>query len=133
MLDDRATVLEAVRAGAPHVPPAELRDRLARFRVRGDQVDRRVATLSGGERFRVTLARLLLADPPARLLVLDEPTNSLDVASVDRLVEALGAYRGGLLVVSHDRAFLDRLGIDVELRLAEPGRLERVDAVGWAP
>ena len=73
-------------------------------------VDRPVATLSGGERFRVALARLLLADPPPQLLVLDEPTNNLDLDTVDQLVEALAAYRGAVLVVSHDDAFLARLG-----------------------
>ncbi|QAY62475.1 ABC-F family ATP-binding cassette domain-containing protein [Xylanimonas allomyrinae] len=121
LLDDSATVLDAVRAGAPGVAPGVLRGRLARFLVRGDAVDRPVATLSGGERFRVTLARLLLADPPAQLLVLDEPTNNLDLASADGLVEALAAYRGALLVVSHDRAFLDRLGVDVTLTLDAAG------------
>ncbi|PZR52500.1 ABC transporter ATP-binding protein [Xylanimonas oleitrophica] len=126
LLDDAATVLDAVRAGAPDVPPGALRGRLARFLVRGDAVDRPVATLSGGERFRVTLARLLLADPPAQLLVLDEPTNNLDIASVDRLVEALGAYRGALLVVSHDQVFLARLGLDAELALDRHGSLGRV-------
>jgi ATPase subunit of ABC transporter with duplicated ATPase domains len=122
-LDDDASVLDAVRSGAPHVAPGELRNRLARFLVRGDQVDRPVATLSGGERFRVHLARLLLADPPAQLLVLDEPTNNLDLDSTDRLVEALGAYRGALLVVSHDRSFLDRVGIGTTLELDTSGVL----------
>ncbi|PFG43064.1 ATPase subunit of ABC transporter with duplicated ATPase domains [Isoptericola jiangsuensis] len=124
-LDDDATVLDAVRSGAPHVAPGELRGRLARFLVRGDQVDRPVATLSGGERFRVHLARLLLADPPAQLLVLDEPTNNLDLASTDRLVEALSAYRGALLVVSHDGAFLDRVGVDLHLEVTPDGVVER--------
>nr|BFF21883.1 hypothetical protein GCM10025730_54040 [Promicromonospora thailandica] len=94
--------------------------------MRGAAVDRPVATLSGGERFRVALARLLLADPPAQLLVLDEPTNNLDVASTDQLVDALAAYRGALLVVSHDRAFLERLGLDVEVRLDGAGNLTEV-------
>lgn len=82
-----------------------------------------MATLSGGERFRVALARILLADPPVQLLVLDEPTNNLDLTSVQQLVDALAAWRGGLLVVSHDRAFLGRLDLDVELALDGAGRL----------
>ncbi|MGI5186630.1 ABC-F family ATP-binding cassette domain-containing protein [Promicromonospora sp. CA-289599] len=126
VLADDVAVLEAVRAGAPHVPPGELRNRLARFLVRGAAVDRPVATLSGGERFRVALASLLLADPPAQLLMLDEPTNNLDIASTDQLVDALSAYRGALLVVSHDRSFLDRLGLDAEIRLDTEGNLTQM-------
>ncbi|WP_407319456.1 ATP-binding cassette domain-containing protein [Isoptericola halotolerans] len=125
-LDDAATVLDEVRRGAPHVPPGELRNRLARFLVRGDQVDRPVRTLSGGERFRVALTGVLLADPPAQLLVLDEPTNNLDLASTDQLVQALSFYRGGLMVVSHDRGFLDRIGLTAELALGTGGALTEV-------
>ncbi|WP_029145604.1 ABC-F family ATP-binding cassette domain-containing protein [Microbacterium luticocti] len=121
-LDDAASVLENVRAAAPAVPPAEIRNRLARFLIRGDAAARPVASLSGGERFRVALARLLLADPPPQLLVLDEPTNNLDLDTVDRLVEALNAYRGAVLMVSHDDVFLDRLGPDLVLELRH-GRL----------
>jgi ATPase subunit of ABC transporter with duplicated ATPase domains len=80
-----------------------------------------VATLSGGERLRVHLARMLLADPPAQLLVLDEPTNNLDLASTDRLVEALRAYRGAVLVVSHDRSFLRRIGVETFLEIGPDG------------
>jgi ATPase subunit of ABC transporter with duplicated ATPase domains len=117
-LDDDATVLDAVRRAAPDVPVPELRNRLARLLVRGHTVDRAVGTLSGGERFRVALAGLVLADPPPRLLVLDEPTNDLDLASVDQLVGALRAHRGALVVVSHDERFLAGLGLTARIELA---------------
>ncbi|KQZ85928.1 ABC transporter [Microbacterium sp. Root166] len=122
-LDEGASVLENVAAAAPQVPIPELRNRLARFLIRGDAVSRPVSTLSGGERFRVALARLLLADPAPQLIVLDEPTNNLDLDTVDQLVDALAAYRGAVLVVSHDDAFLSRLGIDLTLELHRDGGL----------
>ena len=95
-----------------------------------------VAALSGGERFRVALARLLLADPPPQLLVLDEPTNNLDLTSLDQLVEALRAYRGAVLVVSHDHPFLHRLDLDTVIELDAAGRLRDAElgterAPGW--
>ena len=110
-LDDDLSILETVRAAAPTVPPQQVRASLARFLFRGALAERRVAGLSGGERFRVALARVLLADPAPQLVVLDEPTNSLDVESVDQLIDALSAYEGALLVVSHDEDFLCRLGL----------------------
>ncbi|GGH40651.1 ABC-F family ATP-binding cassette domain-containing protein [Microbacterium album] len=127
-LDDAASAVENVRHVAPGTPPGEIRNQLARLLLRGSALDRPVATLSGGERFRVALSRLLLADPPAQLLVLDEPTNNLDISSVEQLAEALDGYRGALLVVSHDDAFLRRLGIDVVIGLDPEGRItERAD------
>ncbi|WP_127474025.1 ABC-F family ATP-binding cassette domain-containing protein [Microbacterium sulfonylureivorans] len=122
-LDDDASVLDNVGAAASAVPIPELRNRLARFLIRGSAVERPVSTLSGGERFRVALARLLLADPAPQLIVLDEPTNNLDLDTVGQLVDALAAYRGAVLVVSHDDAFLNRLGIDTTLELAPDGSL----------
>ncbi|MFP3787291.1 ATP-binding cassette domain-containing protein, partial [Burkholderia sp. SIMBA_024] len=73
-LDGTLTVFENIAAAAPHVPEKELRNRLARFLIRGATADRSVGALSGGERFRVALATLLLADPAPQLVVLDEPT-----------------------------------------------------------
>jgi len=122
-LDDSSTVLEAVRSAAPSVPAGDVRNQLARFLLRGAMVERLVSTLSGGERFRVALARLLFADPPPQLLVLDEPTNNVDLPSVTQLVDALRAYRGALLVVSHDDAFLARLELTSTLTLDEVGDL----------
>ncbi|TQM26405.1 ABC-F family ATP-binding cassette domain-containing protein [Nocardia bhagyanarayanae] len=128
-LDENASAVENVHAVATATPPAAIRDQLARLLLRGDSVDRPVATLSGGERFRVSLARLLLADPPAQLLILDEPTNNLDIASVEQLVEALADYRGAILVVSHDHPFLARIGIDTIVELGADGRLHRRGAL----
>lgn len=122
-LDDAASVLENVAPSAPNVTIVELRNRLARFLIRGAAVERPVGTLSGGERFRVALARLMLADPPPQLLVFDEPTNNLDLDTVDRFVEAIAAYRGAVLVVSHDDAFLERIGVDLVLELDRDGTL----------
>ena len=68
--------------------------------------------MSGGERFRVGLARTLFADPAPQLLILDEPTNNLDLASVEQLVGALEDYRGALLVVTHDGHLASRLRVE---------------------
>jgi ATPase subunit of ABC transporter with duplicated ATPase domains len=125
-LDEDASVLDNIRAASPSIPPGIVRNRLARFLIRGDSVDRPVRGLSGGERFRVSLARVLLADPPPQLLILDEPTNNLDLGSVDQLVGALRDYRGGLLVVSHDDAFLARLDLTRRLELRPDGELWEV-------
>lgn len=122
-LDEQASVLDNVAAAAPDADAALVRTRLARFLLRGDAVYRPVATLSGGERFRVALARLLLAEPPPQLIVLDEPTNNLDLTSVEQLVDALRAYRGALIVVSHDDEFLSRLDLDRTVSMRLPGLL----------
>jgi ATPase subunit of ABC transporter with duplicated ATPase domains len=118
LLDGAASVGDNVARFAPDASANEIRARLARFLFRGDRADQPVATLSGGERFRATLAALLLASPAPQLLLLDEPTNSLDLASARQLREALAAYRGALVMASHDLPFLEGIGITRWLRLA---------------
>ncbi|MBT2475768.1 ABC-F family ATP-binding cassette domain-containing protein [Microbacterium sp. ISL-103] len=122
-LDERRSVYENIADAAPQVPEKELRNRLARFLIRGATAERPVAALSGGERFRVALAKVLLSDPAPHLVVLDEPTNNLDIDTVDQLIEALRAYRGAVLVVSHDDAFLARLDLDLTLEIRPDGSL----------
>ncbi|WP_090760969.1 ABC-F family ATP-binding cassette domain-containing protein [Nonomuraea maritima] len=111
VLDDGLSVVDNVRAAAPTATVNEVRARLARFLFRGDRADQVVGTLSGGERFRAALAALLSAEPAPQLLLLDEPTNNLDMSSVAQLAQALAAYRGALVVASHDLPFLESIGI----------------------
>ncbi len=117
-LAEGQSVFDAVRSVAPQATPQQVRANLAGFLFRGHRVHRKVGELSGGERFRAALATVLLSEPPPQLLVLDEPTNNLDLDSVQELVDALAAYQGGLIVVSHDEHFLKRLGITTWLALA---------------
>ena len=98
VLDDADTVLAGVSRLAPTADDNTLRAELARFLLDADTVVRPVGSLSGGERFRASLAALLLAEPAPQLLVLDEPTNNLDLDSVAQLTAALNAYQGALLV-----------------------------------
>ncbi|MDR2563284.1 MAG: ATP-binding cassette domain-containing protein [Prevotellaceae bacterium] len=101
------TVLETLDNVATGEIRTKLRDILGAFLFRGEDVDKKVKVLSGGERSRLAMARLMLE--PYNLLVLDEPTNHMDMRSKDILKNALKAYDGSLIVVSHDREFLDGL------------------------
>ncbi len=107
LLDEDKTVLETLDEVATGDIRTKLRDLLAAFLFRGEDVDKKVKVLSGGERSRLAMARLLLQ--PYNLLILDEPTNHLDMRSKDILKKALLKYDGTLIVVSHDREFLDGL------------------------
>ena len=126
VLDPERTVAANVAAFAPSATDNAIRARLARFLFRGGRADRLAESLSGGERFRATLAALMLAEPAPQLLMLDEPTNNLDMASVRQLVTALASYQGALIVAGHDLPFLRELGITRWLRM-ERGTLKGVD------
>ncbi|WP_329393853.1 ATP-binding cassette domain-containing protein [Streptomyces lydicus] len=126
VLDDTLTVVENVARHAPDATNNHIRARLARFLFKGARADQQAGTLSGGERFRASLAALMLAEPAPQLLMLDEPTNNLDMASVRRLVTALESYEGALLVVSHDLPFLRDLGITRWLAV-EDGELTGIE------
>jgi ATPase subunit of ABC transporter with duplicated ATPase domains len=117
VLEEELTIVENVARLAPGASNNRIRAQLARFLFRGARADQAVGTLSGGERFRATLAALLLAEPAPQLLMLDEPTNSLDLVSVRRLAEALASYEGALVVASHDVPFLRQIGVTRWLRL----------------
>ena len=106
-LDARFNVLEQMEAEGHSTTPERLRGLLGAFLFSGDDVFKPVSVLSGGEKARLALAKMLLH--PSNFIILDEPTNHLDMASQDVLLNALKSYDGTLLVVSHDRHFLDRL------------------------
>ena len=116
-LDPQLTLLQSVQRANPGVSEQHLRDQLARLLFRRESVHHKTGELSGGERFRAAVAQVLLADPVPQLLILDEPTNNLDISSVDWLVQALEAYTGALIVVSHDEDFCRRIRIDRTLAL----------------
>jgi ATP-binding cassette subfamily F protein 3 len=107
LMDGDDTVYETIEKVAAGDIRMKLRDILASFLFRGEDIDKRVKVLSGGERSRLAMAKLMLE--PYNLLVLDEPTNHMDMRSKDILKNALKAYDGALIVVSHDREFLDGL------------------------
>ena len=106
-LDGSLTVYETLDRVAVGDIRSKLRDLLAEFLFRGEDIDKKVSVLSGGERARLAMARLMLE--PYNVLALDEPTNHMDIRSKDILKQALAAYDGTLIVVSHDRDFLDGL------------------------
>jgi ATPase subunit of ABC transporter with duplicated ATPase domains len=119
LLEPELTVWEQMQKDFPLESIGVLRSLLGAFQFSGDDVDKRVRSLSGGERSRLLLARMLL-DPP-NFLVLDEPTNHLDLATKEMLVEALKDFEGTMIFVSHDRMFLRGLSTRVlELEGAQP-------------
>jgi ATPase subunit of ABC transporter with duplicated ATPase domains len=118
-LDPERSALENLLARVPGLTAAHARDVLARLALRGERVHQSYGSLSGGERFRVDLARVLAASPAPQLLVLDEPTNDLDLDSTQALSSALADFGGALILVSHDEDFLADVGVDRKWELAE--------------
>ncbi len=111
-LDDRNEIIMELRRVAPSTATAgELRGFLAQFLFTGDDVYKKVADLSGGEKGRLALAKLIYSH--VNVLVLDEPTNHLDIPSRESLEEALDAYDGTIITISHDRYFLDRVATQI--------------------
>jgi ATP-binding cassette subfamily F protein 3 len=110
-LDPSHTVLEEILAVAPGMSPAAARQYLAKYLFTEEEVFKPVGMLSGGERSRLALARLALEQP--NLLLLDEPTNHLDIPSQEALQQALTAYEGTILLVSHDRYLIDALAAQI--------------------
>jgi ATPase subunit of ABC transporter with duplicated ATPase domains len=104
LLDANLTVWTQMQQDFPHESIGVLRNLLGAFQFSGDEVDKRIRSLSGGERTRLVIARMLLYPP--NFLVLDEPTNHLDLATKDMLIEALQTFDGTMIFVSHDRSFL---------------------------
>jgi len=124
-LDDRNEIIMELRRVAPSTATAgELRSFLAKFLFTGDDVYKHVQDLSGGEKGRLALAKLIYSR--VNVLVLDEPTNHLDIPSREALEEALSAYEGTIVTISHDRYFLDRVATQI-LALDGLGGAEHYD------
>ncbi|MAD50169.1 MAG: glycosyl transferase family 2 [Flavobacteriales bacterium] len=107
LLDENKTIIEVIEDAADEQSRPRVRDMLGSFLFSGDAAQKKVKVLSGGERARVALCKLLLE--PVNLLIMDEPTNHLDMVSKDILKKALNKYDGTLIIVSHDRDFLQGL------------------------
>jgi ATPase subunit of ABC transporter with duplicated ATPase domains len=132
LLDPQLTVIEQIQKDFPLESFGVLRNLLGAFQFSGDDVDKPIRVLSGGEKSRLVLARMLF-DPP-NFLVLDEPTNHLDLATKEMLISALRDFEGTMLFVSHDRMFLRGLanrvlelggaGVDHSEPLSYPGTYE---------
>ncbi len=120
------TILQELEQMAPEMPMSQVRGVAGAFLFSGESVDKKCGILSGGEKARVALAKLLLS--PSNFLILDEPTNHLDVDSREILLEALEGYTGTLVIVSHDRAFMAPL-VDTVLEIEPSDSGSRVVAL----
>lgn len=117
LLREDQTILENFRRLNPAADRNAAQAALARFLFRNSAADQRVGALSGGERLRAALSCVLAGDRPPQLLILDEPTNHLDLDSLWSVEQALSGYDGALVLVSHDQAFLEAIGIERQVTL----------------
>lgn len=120
-LNTENTPVEEISDAFPHMSNTQIRTVLGRFLLKGDNALKKISTLSGGERARVALLKLVLAG--SNFLLLDEPTNHLDTASREALEETLLSYNGTMLIISHDRYFINKLATRI-LELKEDGLKE---------
>ena len=139
LLDPDLTIEEQLQKDFPHESIGALRSLAGAFQFSGDDIDKKIRSLSGGEKTRLVIARMLLHPP--NFLVLDEPTNHLDLFTKEMLIDALGGFDGTMLFVSHDRAFLRGLsnrvielggesGVDAEPHLYPGSYVEYVNRTG---
>jgi ATPase subunit of ABC transporter with duplicated ATPase domains len=139
LLDPDLTIEEQLRKDFPHESIGVLRNLAGAFQFSGDEIDKKIRSLSGGEKTRLVIARMLL-DPP-NFLVLDEPTNHLDLATKEMLLESLADFDGTMVFVSHDREFLRGLsnrvlelggesGVDIHPHVYPGSYLEYVARTG---
>ncbi|HRH46509.1 MAG TPA: ABC-F family ATP-binding cassette domain-containing protein [Pyrinomonadaceae bacterium] len=120
-LENRNEIIQELRRVAPMAENGELRNFLARFLFVGEDIFKRVGDLSGGEKGRLALAKLIYSNK--NVLILDEPTNHLDIPSREALESALDAFQGTIITVSHDRYFLDRIATQI-LSFEDNGKVE---------
>jgi ATP-binding cassette subfamily F protein 3 len=134
-LDERMTVAEEIQSAAPMTSPQVARDIAGAMMFEGDNALKRIAVLSGGERSRVTLGKLIVT--PCNLLLLDEPTNHLDMDSCDSLLAAIDAFEGAAVIVTHNEMFLHSLATHFivfdrgRARVFDGSYQDFLDTVGW--
>lgn len=118
-LDENLTLYDTIRNSSyPEIAEHEIRIRLGRFLFYGDTVFKKVKTLSGGEKVRLSLLNILSNQNP-EILILDEPTNNLDLIGIEQLIEAVNSFNGCLILISHDKYFVEKIRINKELQISK--------------
>lgn len=116
------TILENFKRLNINISESDCRTRLGTFLFSQETVDKQINCLSGGEKMRAAMACIFIGDKPPQLVMLDEPTNNMDLESIHALESALGKYQGALLVVSHDKQFLENIGVEAYVSLGVGNR-----------